>query len=46
MQSDEIENRFSRQFIIERVEPRDFVVERLKGRLKVKGNWYWLRRKE
>jgi cyclopropane fatty-acyl-phospholipid synthase-like methyltransferase len=46
MQPDEIENRFSRQFIIERVEPRDFVVERLKGRLKVKGNWYWLRRKE
>jgi len=46
MQPDEVRNRFSTQFIIERVEPRDFVAKRLKGHMKVKANWYWLRRKE
>lgn len=46
MQANEIANRFGKDFIIEQIEVRDFVVERLKRRLKVKANWYWLRRRE
>ena len=41
MMANEIADRFGNDFLIERVEARDFV----KGRLKVKANWYWLRRR-
>ncbi len=41
----EIADRFGKEFVIERVEEKEFVVERMKRGWKLKANWYWLRRK-
>ena len=42
----EITDRFGKDFSVERVEARDFVVARMKRRFHLKANWYELRRKE
>jgi cyclopropane fatty-acyl-phospholipid synthase-like methyltransferase len=41
----EITEAFSRDFIIERIQPKDFTVERWKLRHCVPAHWYWLRRR-
>ena len=41
----QITDLFGKDFVMERVEEKDFIVERMKRRFQLKANWYWLRRK-
>jgi SAM-dependent methyltransferase len=41
----QITDLFGKDFVMERVEEKDFIVERMKRRFQMKANWYWLRRK-
>ncbi|AOW93732.1 hypothetical protein BFN03_16680 [Rhodococcus sp. WMMA185] len=41
----EIADVFSRDFVVERTEPKDFVIKRLVFSHAIGGTWYWLRRR-
>ena len=44
--ANEISERFERDFTVERIEQKEFVIGRFRGKLKIKdAKWYWLQRR-
>jgi hypothetical protein len=41
----EIRERFAHDFVIERVNDKNFITKRMKMRFNIKAKWYWLRRR-